>query len=207
MNQEAPARGRPRIGDPDAISEIALQLMTRDGWTSTTMQGIARATGVSTPTLFRYFPSKAAVLWHGMDENAERFRTEFAGRLGQVVVVDAILDSYIAMLHSDQSRLRLIRTRLTIMEHEDEAAAASWSKFDEWRQLVTSFVAQSSGESGDSLMVRVAGAVIWSGLSAALSAWALTDAADPAPFISAARSCIVVPEALSGMASQQGREN
>tara|TARA_R110002020_G_scaffold65413_8_gene172796 strand:+ start:3571 stop:4164 length:594 start_codon:yes stop_codon:yes gene_type:complete len=184
------------VGDPDTISEIALILMARDGWTSTTMDGIARASGVSTPTLFRYFPSKAAVLWHGMDENAERFRSEFAARRSQPSLLDAIFESYLAMLRADAFRLRLIKTRIAIMEHDDEAAASSWSKFDEWRQLVTSFVATARDEPEDALPARVTGAAIWSALSSALSAWALTDDPDPAEHLRVARGCIAIPHGV-----------
>ncbi|MEV1130500.1 TetR/AcrR family transcriptional regulator [Agromyces sp. NPDC049794] len=191
MDFRTRTRGRPRVGDPDTISAIALGLMTRDGWAPTTMDGIAQASGISTPTLFRYFPSKASVLWHGMDENAERFRTEFTRRIQHPSSLDTIFDSYLAMLLSDPCRLRLIKARIAIMERDQDASAASWSKFEEWRRLVTGFVAIVRDESEDALEVRIQGAAMWSALSSALSAWALSADHDPAAYIETAQRCMI----------------
>ena len=88
----AETRGRPRVGDPGAISDIALELVARHGWSSTTMQRIATASGISAPTLFRYFPTKADVLWHRLDENVEFFRFAFEERAQRQDLGRAITD-------------------------------------------------------------------------------------------------------------------
>lgn len=47
----------------DAILVAAIELMDRQDFRSTTMAEIARAAGVSTATVFNYFPTKASILF------------------------------------------------------------------------------------------------------------------------------------------------
>jgi AcrR family transcriptional regulator len=60
----APARvGRPR--DPrvdDAIREATLELLVEDGYQATTIQAIARRAGVSAPSVYRRWSSKADLI-------------------------------------------------------------------------------------------------------------------------------------------------
>src|SRR6201995_3670836 len=60
----APARvGRPR--DPrvdDAIREATLALLVEDGYQATTIQAIARRAGVSAPSVYRRWSSKAELI-------------------------------------------------------------------------------------------------------------------------------------------------
>jgi len=59
-----PARGRPR--DPrtdDAIMTATRQLLIDAGYDQVTMESIARAAGVSRPTIYRRWPSKAHVVF------------------------------------------------------------------------------------------------------------------------------------------------
>jgi len=55
-------RGRPRSGAADrAILEAALALMARDGYTRMSVDAVAAEAGVSKPTVYLRYPSKAAL--------------------------------------------------------------------------------------------------------------------------------------------------
>jgi len=59
-----PARGRPR--DPrthDAIMAATRRLLTRDGYDQVSIDAIAKEAGVSRPTVYRRWPSKAHVVF------------------------------------------------------------------------------------------------------------------------------------------------
>ncbi len=60
---EAPRVGRPR--DPrvdDAIRKATLELLVEDGYQATTIQAIARRAGVSAPSVYRRWSSKAELI-------------------------------------------------------------------------------------------------------------------------------------------------
>lgn len=177
------------MGDPTQISRIALEQITLGGWSGTTMAAIAERSGVSEPTLFRYFPTKADVLWHGMDESARVFRENFARRAPETPVVVAIADAYRDMLLADPVRLSLIKVRAAIITHDDAAAEASWRNFEAWRGIVTDMVRE--GLPGASpTRTRILGAMVWSALWSALTAWSVTDSPDPSREIADARAVL-----------------
>ncbi len=59
----AKATGRYHHGDlKQALLEIALALVERDGVQAVTMRGVARSAGVSEPAVYRHYPDKEALL-------------------------------------------------------------------------------------------------------------------------------------------------
>lgn len=171
------------------ISRVALAQIARDGWSGTTMAAIAERSGVSEPTLFRYFPTKADVLWHGMDESARVFRERFDQRDRTAPGPLAVVDAYREMLLSDAERLSLIKVRAAIIAGDAAAAEASWPKFEEWRSLVTDLLRHvDPAASADELRIR--GAMIWAALWSALTTWSLDLDPDPSTRIAVARRLV-----------------
>jgi AcrR family transcriptional regulator len=176
------------------MSRIGLQLISEQGWSATTMGEIARAGGVSAATLFRYFPTKAALLWHGMDDNEHLFRDAFTRRRPGGHIVDAIIDAYLGMLRSTD-HLPLLKARMAVIVNDEDAAQATWSTHEHWRGLVIAFAAEYRGIPPESLEARVIGASIWAVLWAAVTTWAVSDNADPADYVAAARKIVTIAAA------------
>lgn len=186
MDESRATRGRPRVGDPDAIGLIALGLMAADGWAATTMDAIAVRAGISTPTLFRYFATKADLLWHGTDESARAFRTRVAQTRPEVPAAETLTGAYLGMLTADADHLERVRARVRIIARDAAAAEASWPKSEEWRGIVVELLADHVGAASDDLDIQVAGSMVWSALWTALTAWSLSDDPDPAAQIAVA---------------------
>ncbi len=64
-------RDRQRVETRAVILEAALDLMETKGYEHTTVEDIAAASGVSSRTFFRYFESKADVLFDKHDSDAD----------------------------------------------------------------------------------------------------------------------------------------
>ncbi|RKR12765.1 TetR family transcriptional regulator [Arthrobacter oryzae] len=63
----ARAAGRPSTIDPDAVARIALRLFAERGYEQTSMEDIAGAAGIGRKSLYRYFASKADLVWGGIE--------------------------------------------------------------------------------------------------------------------------------------------
>ena len=78
-DRERRGRGRPRGRTPageqarDRLYAIAIEQIALHGYEATTLRAIAEAAGVSPGLLYRYFPSKAAVVLALYDELSSRY--------------------------------------------------------------------------------------------------------------------------------------
>ena len=68
-----PALGRPRSVEAHrAILDAALRLTAADGYQAVTIKGIAEAAGVGRQTIYRWWPTKAAILLEAVRSVAEQ---------------------------------------------------------------------------------------------------------------------------------------
>jgi len=78
VTPDSARRGRPPGTSARALEVIALRLFTEKGFEQTTVEQIAAAAGVSRRTFFRYYDTKADVLWHDFDHEVQALRAAFA---------------------------------------------------------------------------------------------------------------------------------
>src|SRR4051812_44741480 len=90
MTEAMARRGRPPGTSARALELIALDLFSEQGFDDTTVEQIAAAAGVSSRTFFRYFESKASVLWHDFDHEVAELRAAFAEVSDELALMDAI---------------------------------------------------------------------------------------------------------------------
>ncbi len=73
MADTSSMRGRPRSElARQAILDAALQLVKREGFQALTIEGIAREAMVGKPTIYRWWPSKGAIVFEALLQHAEQ---------------------------------------------------------------------------------------------------------------------------------------
>lgn len=92
------------------LVDVALDLFSAQGYDTTTTDEIAKAAGVSTRTLFRYFPTKQSILFFGANDFIQGFRTAYLAQPSTASDVEAMTDSFASLALG----LKRIRRRVSL---------------------------------------------------------------------------------------------
>lgn len=181
--------------DPDAVAAIALRLFAERGYAQTSMEDIAREAGIGRKSLYRYFASKAELVWGGMESVIEASGRVlesaraaggsdgdiFAGLREAAVAGVAVLPD-----------LAVTRGRLRLIAEHPELASRSYESLAPQRERTKAYLV-SAGVRED-----VAGYLCAAVIGATFEAWmqwaAGTDP-DPVPYLVAAVGVLRVPGA------------
>src|ERR1700712_2455731 len=105
MNGESPAasgtirRGRPPGTSARELELVALRLFAEKGFDDTTVDEIAAGAGVSRRTFFRYFDTKANVLWSEFDSEVDVIRGLLADTSADLPVMQAVRQAVLETNH------------------------------------------------------------------------------------------------------------
>ncbi|MEW2354695.1 TetR family transcriptional regulator [Spirillospora sp. NPDC029432] len=163
--------GRPALTSAHALAEIAQRLFLDRGFEETSVDDIAAAAGISRRTFFRYFSTKADVLWVESAAEFARFRAELAAAPpGEPYDAALRRAAPRALHHPPEHRtwaLHRARLLLGVPAVQEKAAA----RHAEWRRIATDFVAARRGTGPGDLVAIAAGHAVLAATLAAHEYW------------------------------------
>jgi len=185
--------GRPVTIDPDAVASLALRLFAENGYEQTSMEDIAGAAGIGRKSLYRYFSSKAELVWGGMEPviEASGLALDEApdGREGADGLMTGLRAAAVAGVAVIPD-LSVSRGRLRLIAEYPELASRSYDSLAPQRERMRLYLA------GRGLPADSAGYLSAAYLAATFEAWmqwaAGTDP-DPVPYLLAALDVLRVP--------------
>lgn len=186
----APRRGRPASTSARAIELIALRLFSERGFDDTTVEQIAAGADVSRRTFFRYFDSKAAVLWHQFDEEVEALQLAFAHVSGELTMMHAIRDVVIGVNRYRAEDVPELRARINLVGSVPALQASAAPHYDAWERAVSDYAAQRLGQPAHSLIPMAIGRTTLAACRAAFDQWVANADADLTVYLDAALTAL-----------------
>jgi mycofactocin system transcriptional regulator len=183
-------RGRPPGTSRRALELIALRLYTEQGFEETTVEQVAAAAGVSRRAFFRYFDSKAAVLWHEFDGEVEALRAAFSRIPDDVPMMSAIRQAVVGVNRYRAEDLPELRTRINLISSVPALQASAALHYHAWEQAVSDFAAARLRQPADSLYALAIGRTTLAACRAAYDCWVIRADADLPVYLDAALAAL-----------------
>ncbi|WP_431958658.1 mycofactocin system transcriptional regulator [Nocardia lijiangensis] len=164
-------RGRPRGTTKRELEVIAMRLFAEQGFDDTTVDQIAAAAGISGRTFFRYFPTKAEVLWHQFDDEVAALRADFATVPDDVPMMTAVRRVVVNANRYRAEDVPELRRRMHLVATVPALAATAGAHYDAWERAVSAFAGRRLGEPEDGLIPMAVGRTTLAAARAAFDAW------------------------------------
>lgn len=172
-------RGRPPTTSAAEIARAALSLFVRDGFEATSLERVAAAAGVSRRTLFQYFPSKSAIVWHGAAEAYQAMLATLAAGAADAPWRAVLAEAMVASLRFPEDDLEALRLRLRLIDAEPSLQAHLHTDTRSALAALAARIAAGSGSRPDDLEPFVLARASWVATFSALIWWARSGDGDP----------------------------
>jgi len=183
-------RGRPPGTSRRELELIALRLFTDQGFESTTIEQIAAEAGVSKRTFFRYFSSKASVLWSEFDSEVDTIRAALAEVPAGVPMMDAIRRAVVTANHYGPQDVPELRLRMNLVGGVPALQSSAAVHYDAWERAISDFAATRIGQPADSLYPLAVGRATLAACRAAYDRWSDRADADLTFYLDAALAAL-----------------
>ncbi|GAC69092.1 acyl-CoA-like ligand-binding transcription factor [Gordonia soli] len=137
--------GRPASTSAHELAAHAQRLFLANGFDTTSAGEIAEAAGVSRRTFFRYFSTKADVVWVESDAELAAFRRRLDESGPSVAPEVAVTEAFIASLVHDRTEDEWARHRAQLILTEPAVQAKASEVYRLWRSAIFEHLTERRG--------------------------------------------------------------
>lgn len=185
-----PRRGRPPSTSRRELQVIALRMFTERGFDTTTIEQVAAAAGVSERTFFRYFTTKASVLWSEFETEVETIRSTLAAVPGDVPMMDAIRRAVVAANHYRAEDVPEMRMRMNLIATVPALSSSAAEHYAAWEEAISEFAGRRLGRAAGSLYPLAVGRAVLAVCRAAYDRWSVRADNDLTVYLDAAMTAL-----------------
>jgi TetR/AcrR family transcriptional regulator, regulator of mycofactocin system len=171
--QAGQRRGRPPSTSRRELRLIALRLFAEQGFDNTTIEQIAAEGGVSERTFFRYFTTKASVLWTEFETEVETIRASLSAVTDDVPMMDAIRGAVVAANHYHAEDVPEMRLRMQLIATVPALSFSAAEHYAAWELAISQFAGRRLGHPADSLYPLAIGRAALAACRAAYDRWSV----------------------------------
>jgi TetR/AcrR family transcriptional regulator, regulator of mycofactocin system len=183
-------RGRPPSTSRRELRLIALRLFAERGFDNTTIEQIAAEAGVSERTFFRYFTTKASVLWTEFETEVETIRSSLAAVPDEVPLMDAVRRAVVAANHYHADDVPEMRMRMHLIATVPALSFSAAEHYDAWERAISEFAGRRLGQPAESLFPLAIGRAALAACRAAYDRWSVRADDDLTIYLDAALSAL-----------------
>ncbi len=160
--------GRRPSTTQDRISTVGIELFTRQGFDTTSVDEVAEACGIARRTLFRYFPSKNAIPWGDFDAHLHEMRAQLEALPPDIPIADGLTSALLQFNAIPDSEEANHRKRMDLILRVPALQAYSVVMYEGWRRVIAEYVAGRLGVAPTDHLPRTVGYLL---LGVAMSAY------------------------------------
>ncbi|MGI5127098.1 mycofactocin system transcriptional regulator [Pseudonocardia sp. CA-107938] len=170
--------GRRPVTSRSEIEHVALDLFSRNGFETTTVDDVAAAAGIGRRTVFRYYASKNDIPWGAFDEQLDRMRSVFAALPDDLPVMAGVRAAVLDFNDVAPAEQPWHRRRLRLILETPALQAHSTLRYEAWRQVVADYAAARLDLPSDALIPQAIGHASLGAALAAYERWLRADGAE-----------------------------
>ena len=178
--------GRPPVTSRTELERTALDLFIRHGFTETTLDDIAAATGIARRTFFGYFSSKNDVVWGDFDALLRGMEEWLTDGDDDRPLLATLVDAVIRFNDLPPEAVPAHRQRMALILHVPALQAHSTLRYADWRTVVARFAARRLDQPVDALLPQLVGHVSLGAALTAYEQWLADESADLTELLTAA---------------------
>jgi AcrR family transcriptional regulator len=151
-----------------------MELFLRRGYGPTSMDLIAEASGIGRATLFRYFPSKAAIVWTEFDRTIKRLDLEISACPSEVSTTDAIRHAIVESTRVATENPTWL-DRFVLIDTASELRRELSDHWAAWSHVISDFVSHRTRPDPGPVIPAAIGGAFQAAYVAVFRAWEGTD--------------------------------
>lgn len=199
----AARRGRPPSTSRRELRLVALRLFAERGFDNTTIEQVAAEAGVSERTFFRYFTTKASVLWSEFETEVQTIRASLGAVSDDVPMMDAIRRAVVAANHYHAGDVPEMRLRMQLIATVPALSFSAAEHYAAWELAISEFAGRRLSQPAGSLYPLAIGRAALAACRAAYDRWSARADDDLTWYLDAALTALAIgfdPDLLKGAA-------
>jgi AcrR family transcriptional regulator len=129
----------------DAVCDVALELFAAHGFDATTAEQISERAGVSPSSFFRYFPTKASIVFHRDFGFMRSFAAAYVAKPGSLRDYEALRATFVALCAEVQPLRARVEAYRTVIDSSPVLAGLEREHLNEHAATVADAVVLRSG--------------------------------------------------------------